>query len=101
MYCKDGALRRTDKSRRPVRCARLTISLLVGATILTACAQGNIQPAALQAPSGSVSEDKDGVACLLPGQVRKLGSGMTYLAPRRLVETSRGDCEIRGGDFTS
>ena len=41
------------------------------------------------------------VDCLLPGQIRKLGSRFTYLSPRRPVKTSAIDCEIRGGEYTS
>ncbi|WP_242518863.1 MULTISPECIES: tetratricopeptide repeat protein [Thiorhodovibrio] len=39
------------------------------------------------------------VDCLLPGQIRQLGSRMTYLAPRRRVKTTQSDCGIRGGEF--
>lgn len=39
------------------------------------------------------------VDCLLPGQVRRLGSKRTYLTPRRPVKTSASDCEIRGGEY--
>lgn len=39
------------------------------------------------------------VDCLLPGQIRQLGSRMTYLAPRRSVKTTKTDCGIRGGEF--
>lgn len=38
------------------------------------------------------------VDCLLPGQVRKLGT-MVYASPRRPMKTTAGDCEIRGGEF--
>lgn len=38
------------------------------------------------------------VDCLLPGQVRKLGS-MLYASPRRPMKTTAGDCEIRGGEY--
>jgi hypothetical protein len=38
------------------------------------------------------------VDCLLPGQVRQLGTSMTYLTPRRPVRTSAADCEVRGGE---
>jgi hypothetical protein len=41
------------------------------------------------------------VDCLLPGQVRQLGMSMTYLAPRRAIKTSAGDCEVRGGEYTA
>ena len=41
------------------------------------------------------------VDCLLPGQVRKLGRKLIFLAPRRPVRTSQTDCEIRGGEYVS
>ncbi len=41
------------------------------------------------------------VDCLLPGQVRKLGSQMTYFSARRPVKTTAGDCEIRGGEYVA
>lgn len=39
------------------------------------------------------------VDCLLPGAIRKLGAGMTYITPRRPVKTTGVDCEIRGGEY--
>lgn len=39
------------------------------------------------------------VDCLLPGQVRKLGTSVTYLTARRPIKTSAGDCEVRGGEY--
>jgi hypothetical protein len=41
------------------------------------------------------------VDCLLPGQIRKLGSQITYLTARRPVKTSAGDCEVRGGEYVA
>jgi multidrug efflux pump subunit AcrA (membrane-fusion protein) len=41
------------------------------------------------------------VDCLLPSQVRQLGTGFTYLAPRQAIKTSGGDCELRGGEYTA
>ncbi|HET9492086.1 MAG TPA: caspase family protein [Methylomirabilota bacterium] len=41
------------------------------------------------------------IDCLLPGQVRRLGSRLTFLAPRRPVKTSARDCEIRGGEYVA
>jgi uncharacterized caspase-like protein len=41
------------------------------------------------------------VDCLLPGQVRKLGTRVTYVSPRRPVRTSAHDCEIRGGEYVA
>ncbi|MGR9052076.1 MAG: hypothetical protein ACU84J_05455 [Gammaproteobacteria bacterium] len=41
------------------------------------------------------------VDCLLPGQIRKLGSKMTYLSPRRPIKASAVECEIRGGEYVA
>ena len=41
------------------------------------------------------------VDCLLPGQIRKLGRGLTYLTQRRPIKTTSVDCEIRGGEYVS
>lgn len=41
------------------------------------------------------------VDCLLPGQVRRLGTAVTYLTARRAVKTSAEDCEIRGGEYVA
>jgi TPR repeat protein len=54
------------------------------------------------ADPGSASRSVDElvlVDCLLPGQIRQLGTRMTYLAPRRYVKTTKSDCGIRGGEF--
>lgn len=39
------------------------------------------------------------VDCLLPGQIRRLGSKMTFLTARNAIKTSAVDCEIRGGEY--
>jgi len=41
------------------------------------------------------------VDCLLPGQVRQLGTGVTYLAPRRAIKTTGSECAIRGGEYVA
>jgi uncharacterized protein len=60
------------------------------------------------ATTGSVSQgaakpklqraDLEVVDCLLPGQVRALGT-RTYLTQRRPVKTTASDCRIRGGEY--
>ena len=39
------------------------------------------------------------VDCLLPGQVRRLGTRLTYVARRPLIRTTAEDCAIRGGEY--
>ena len=51
-------------------------------------------------PPPASADDVIVVDCLLPGQVRKLGS-MTYLTPRRPVRVSTMECEIRGGEYVA
>lgn len=41
------------------------------------------------------------VDCLLPGQIRKLGQSMTFMAPRQAIKTSGIDCAIRGGEYVA
>lgn len=41
------------------------------------------------------------VDCLLPGQVRRIGTKVTYLSQRRPAKTTAGDCEVRGGEYVS
>lgn len=59
---------------------------------------GEVQIAAATA-SGRGVDDLVLVDCLLPGQIRQLGTRMTYLAPRRLVKSTKSECAIRGGEF--
>jgi predicted nucleic acid-binding Zn-ribbon protein len=46
-------------------------------------------------------EDLLVVDCLLPGQVRKLGSNSVFMSARRPVRTIQSECEIRGGEYVS
>ncbi|BFU91426.1 MAG: hypothetical protein NTAFB01_26130 [Nitrospira sp.] len=41
----------------------------------------------------------DVVDCLLPGQIRQLGTQVTYVTERRPVRTTAEDCAIRGGEY--
>ena len=41
------------------------------------------------------------VDCLLPAQVRQLGTSITYLAPRRAIKTAASACSIRGGEYVA
>ena len=71
-----------------------------------ACAGGSAHSpdpalAALDVPTMGNPDELLIVDCLLPAKVKKLGTQLTYLAPRRPVKTSASDCEIRGGEYTS
>lgn len=41
------------------------------------------------------------VDCLLPGQIRQLGTRTTYVTDRRPVRTTKEDCAIRGGEYVA
>lgn len=41
------------------------------------------------------------VDCLLPPQVRQLGTSLTYLAPRQAIRTSGTQCGLRGGEYVA
>ena len=57
--------------------------------------------AADRAREGMVTRaDLEIVDCLLPGQVRMLGS-TTFLSARRPVRTNAADCRIRGGEYVA
>lgn len=58
-------------------------------------------PPAGKATEGMVSRgDLEIVECLLPGQVRSLGTS-TYLSQRKPVRTTTADCRIRGGEYVA
>jgi TPR repeat protein len=47
------------------------------------------------------AEDLMIVDCLLPGQIRRLGSQTTFMSARRPIRTTQADCQIRGGEYVS
>jgi Caspase domain/Sel1 repeat len=55
--------------------------------------------AAVNAPGGSDAYEV--VDCLLPGQIRQLGTMTTYVTERRPVRTTIEDCRIRGGEYVA
>ncbi len=54
---------------------------------------------AINAPGGTDAYDI--VECLLPGQIRQLGTQVTYVTERRPVRTTKEDCSIRGGEYVA
>lgn len=74
--------------------------LLVG--YLTACAsdQGaGVSQFELKDPRAA--DPFDVVNCLLPGQIRQLGTRVTYVTERRPIRTTAEDCAIRGGEYVA
>ena len=71
---------------------------------MTGCAgPGGHAPSApsASAPPSDRAEQFLVVDCLLPPRVKKLGSQLTFLEPRRPIKTSAQECEIRGGEYVS
>mgnify|MGYP006270827543 CR=1 FL=1 len=82
---------------------RSFLGWLILAILLLGCTNRQSPLSELQQP-GAARGNADKllmVDCLLPGQVRQLGSQMTYLTARRPIRTSAVDCEIRGGEYTA
>ncbi|MEX2642149.1 MAG: caspase family protein [Acetobacterales bacterium] len=59
-------------------------------------------PAVGQTPPGADAADRFLVVdCMLPGQVRRLGTRTTYVTARRPLKTTASECAIRGGEYTA
>ena len=78
--------------------------LAIATILLASCAHEASKEEMAKATEGFVIQDTNKlfvVDCLLPGQVRKLGSQMTYLSARRPIRTTAADCEVRGGEYVA
>jgi predicted nucleic acid-binding Zn-ribbon protein len=74
--------------------------LLVGSFVAVLAAAVSA-PVDARKPTVRNPEDLLVVDCLLPGQVRKLGSQATFMSARRPVRTTQADCQIRGGEYVA
>jgi hypothetical protein len=93
-------IRAVDQDRwiRAGRCCRLAIvGLVVGQMAVAATSNA----AGAAADTRSDADALLVVDCLLPAQVRQLGTGITYLAPRRAIKTAASACAIRGGEYVA
>ena len=72
-----------------------TLVVAVSAVLLAACAHNVSKEDMAKATEGYIEDTNKlfVVDCLLPGQVRKLGTQMTYLSARRPIRTTAADCE--------
>ena len=80
-----------------------TIVIAVSAILLVACARNVSKEEMAKATEGYIEDTNKlfVVDCLLPGQVRKMGTQMTYLSARRPIRTTAADCEVRGGEYVA
>ncbi len=69
-------------------------------TLLTGCS-ASVPPSDGALVTAASADDLLIIDCLLPGQVKRLGSLSTYLSARRPIKTSAVDCEIRGGEYVA
>jgi len=80
-----------------------TLALAALGLMLAACAGTSTAPPT-QTAAGQPAMKADDlmvVDCLLPGQIRQLGTQVTFVTARRPAKTSAGDCRIRGGEYVS
>lgn len=102
---RKGFTNTTNFSSKWLMAAKIVIILLI-LTITPSCsldsASSQLSP---KGPLATVSpanvEDLFIVDCLLPGKIRRLGTRVIYVTPRRPVKTTALDCGIRGGEYTA
>lgn len=78
--------------------------LMSGAVAISVFVVGCATQPSAPTPDFANNRDADSLVvtdCLLPGQVRQLGSRRSYLTPRRPIKTTISDCEIRGGEYVA
>lgn len=88
--------RASDTRAAPVGPRGAWLPALLGAMVLAA-SLGAAPGARASVPGDELLV----VDCLLPAQVRQLGTGFTYLAPRQAIKTAGRDCERRGGEYVA
>ncbi|MBL1260893.1 MAG: caspase family protein [Thiotrichaceae bacterium] len=83
----------------PAACYRIAI-LLMSALMLGCAAVPEHSPIAPEVRQGAADKLLP-VDCLLPAELRQLGSGMSYFSPRRAIKATAVECEIRGGEYVA
>jgi len=76
------------------------LGLLLQLLLVSGCATSRDAAAPADGSIGpsQVNADKTRVVnCLLPGQIRRLGTRLTYVTAPRPIKTTADDCDIRGG----
>ncbi len=104
MFCLSSY--RFIASSFPNMLSRVALLTLLTGLVSCASSSGTQQSSAAQLTSklssgGSASlEDLHVVDCLVPGQIRQLGS-RTYMTPRLPLLTTAADCRLRGGEYVA
>ena len=86
--------------RRPRGPLELFVALTV---LLSGCIAGGAHKPGKEPDGGKPRDPQELqiVDCLLPGQIRQLGSQQTFVSRRRPVRTTALDCKIRGGEYVA
>lgn len=70
--------------------------------VLSGCvSDGAIDQTQLKLKDPRSADPFDVVNCLLPGQIRQLGTQVTYVTARQPIRTTAEDCAIRGGEYVA
>jgi len=78
------------------------ISVFFAVHLFSGCvSDGRIDQGQLKLKDPRSADPFDVVDCLLPGQIRQLGTQATYVTERRPVRTTAEDCAIRGGEYVA
>ena len=99
MQDKDNKDMEGRRLLKPMGHSALGVVLVAVLSVVYGCASTPV-------PATQITGERDParlliVDCLLPGQVRQLGTSLTYLTPRRPVKVPTSECEIRGGEYVS
>lgn len=79
------------------------LALIVALDLVSSAGAGGASKRAKtpEKPQARNAQELQIVDCLLPGQIRRLGSQQTFVSRRRPLRSSALDCEIRGGEYAA
>jgi hypothetical protein len=95
------ALPRRRDGDRINRALRRGVLALVGVVAMVGHGEVLGQKSGEEPTEEQVRQPVDVVDCRLPGQIRPLGGGDTYVTRGRVVRTTSRDCTQRGGEIVS